>query len=532
MVNPRISKIAYQLGGLFALLLVAVQFAYADAFEILLMPGKVIEGHAKYETDCGKCHTTKTFKKEDLSPLCLDCHKEIRADVKDKKGFHGRLKTGPNAGCRTCHTDHKGRDADIIKFDPQTFNHDQTDYPLRDRHTAVPCKSCHEPKKKYREAKSDCNSCHSKQSPHGEGMGKLAKECQSCHVEQGWKTIKFDHDKKTKYNLTGKHKTTACVACHANERYAKTPKDCFSCHRLNDVHAGTNGKDCKKCHATTSWKKLSFDHDTDTDFPLRGKHADINCRACHKDDAFKDKLKTTCISCHKNDDVHKGLNGPKCESCHSEKGWKKTKFDHDKDTKFKLMGKHKDASCTACHKGDPYKVKTSKECIDCHKYDDVHKGQQGKLCQNCHNPKGWREKVRFDHDVTHFPLIGLHATTPCEECHLSGSYKDTKSGCNDCHAKKDTHKQKLGLNCQLCHNPNGWKIWRFDHNKQSLFKIDGKHVKVHCDGCHTAAVKVVAHTPRDCLACHRADDIHSGSFGPRCADCHTTKSFKDIELKR
>lgn len=515
--------------GLLLASLFLVPAVQADKLETLIMPGKVIAGHAKYEEDCNQCH--KVFKKEDQSQLCLDCHKDVAKDVGSKRGFHGRLKTGAT-GCKTCHTEHKGRDADIIKFDPQTFNHQQTDFPLVQRHTAVACKDCHQPKKKYREAPAECYSCHKNQSPHGEGMGKLTKECASCHVEQGWKVIRFDHDKKTKYSLTGKHKTTGCVACHANERYAKTPTDCFSCHRLNDVHAGSNGKECKKCHATTSWKKLSFDHDKDTDFPLTGKHADITCRACHKDDAYKVKLELTCISCHKNDDVHKGKNGTKCQSCHDTKSWKNSRFDHDKETKFKLYGKHKKAACGSCHKGDPYKEKLAMDCYSCHKYDDAHRGQQGKQCQNCHNENGWREKVRFDHDLTRFPLIGLHAVTPCEECHLSASYKDTEKTCNACHAKKDVHKQKLGIECQQCHNPNGWKVWRFDHDKQSQFKIDGAHTKVHCDGCHRETVKVIPHTPRDCIACHRSDDIHNGQFGPRCSQCHSTKSFKDIHMKR
>ena len=30
--------------------------AYADSYEKLLMPGPVIKGHAKYESECTKCH--------------------------------------------------------------------------------------------------------------------------------------------------------------------------------------------------------------------------------------------------------------------------------------------------------------------------------------------------------------------------------------------------------------------------------------------------------------------------------------------
>ena len=51
--------------------------------------------------------------------------------------------------------------------------------------------------------------------------------------------------------------------------------------------------------------------------------------------------------------------------------------------------------------------------------DDVHKGQVGKKCERCHNQSGWTKEVFFDHDLARFPLIGIHAITPCEECHLS-----------------------------------------------------------------------------------------------------------------
>jgi hypothetical protein len=501
----------------------------ADTIETLIMPGKVIKGHAKYEDDCNNCH--RLFSKEDQSQLCLDCHKDIAKDVKAKKGFHGLMKIDTKTGCKTCHTEHKGRDEDIVKLDPQTFNHELTDFPLRHRHQTVVCSKCHDPKKKFAAAPSDCFSCHEKASPHGDGLGKLAKKCDSCHNEKIWTAISFDHD-KTKYKLTGKHIKTQCAGCHSHDRYTKTPTDCFSCHRINDSHGGRNGKECNKCHTTASWKKLSFDHNEDTDFPLTGRHEGLACVSCHKKDPYKFEIESTCISCHKLDDVHKGSNGTKCEACHGTKTWKTVKFDHDKDTKFKLKGKHKKAACTTCHKKDPYKEKTSMECYSCHKNDDAHRGQQGKLCQNCHNEAGWREKVRFDHDLTAFPLIGLHATAACEACHLTTSYKGTTLECNACHAKDDTHKKRLGINCELCHNPNGWKVWRFDHDKQSIFKIDGEHKKLHCNACHREELKKIPHnTTRDCIACHRSDDIHNGQFGARCDRCHTTKSFKDIKLK-
>jgi hypothetical protein len=121
---------------------------------------------------------------------------------------------------------------------------------------------------------------------------------------------------------------------------------------------------------------------------------------------------------------------------------------------------------------------------------------------------------------------------PCEECHISNDYKKASIECNSCHKHDDIHKGKLGTDCQSCHNPNGWAVWRFDHNLQSQFKLDGAHKKVHCHSCHIAAVSKVDSKPRSCIACHRADDEHNGQFGSDCGRCHTTKTFRDVRMRR
>ena len=53
--------------------------------DIMVMPGEVIEGHAKEEKDCDKCH--KKFDKAAQSKLCADCHKEIAKDLAEKRGI-------------------------------------------------------------------------------------------------------------------------------------------------------------------------------------------------------------------------------------------------------------------------------------------------------------------------------------------------------------------------------------------------------------------------------------------------------------
>lgn len=501
----------------------------ADSLEKLIMPGPVIQGHEKYENECGNCH--KVLDKYAQRTLCLSCHKDINKDIKLQKGYHGKGKTVRSRQCNSCHTDHQGRKADIIKFSPLTFDHNQTDFPLRKQHARLDCQACHKNGQKFRDAPGACSSCHKSNIHHNTtNMGKYARQCYTCHTEANWLQIKFDHA-KTNFRLRGRHSETECSSCHAGDHYLKTPESCFACHKANDVHEGRNGKKCQQCHNPYKWKKVSFDHDKKTRFPLRGKHDRISCQSCHKQNPKKVKLKRTCISCHDNDDKHKGRFGSKCHSCHNSNSWKKQFFNHDKDTKFKLYGKHKQALCNDCHKGNLYKTKLKSDCYSCHKIDDRHKQQQGKQCQRCHNENNWHDKVRFDHDITHFPLIGLHAITPCEECHLSSTYKNTSKDCYSCHKDTDEHQQKLGTQCEKCHTPNGWGIWEFDHNKQSKFKIDGAHKGLHCHSCHQSAVDHIEHSPRSCNACHRGDDPHSGEFGSDCERCHTTRSFRDIKIR-
>jgi hypothetical protein len=503
-------------------------YAHGAALETILMPGELVSGHARFETDCNNCH--EAFSKHSQSQRCIECHdhENIAIDIKEKRGFHGRVVTGDVLNCKRCHSDHLGRDADIIHLDAQTFNHDQTDFALKDAHAGTRCQACHRSDKKYHEASTKCVECHKKQNPHKEELGTV---CGDCHNEKSWlKTSSFNHD-KTDFPLKGKHRDAACNSCHPNERYKHIAKICIACHRLNDVHRSRYGEKCQDCHAEKKWSEIHFDHDKDTKYSLKGRHRKVACDSCHKGKLYKDKTSTACVDCHRNDDNHKGQFGKKCADCHTASSWDKNGFNHDKDTKFKLSGRHKDLGCGQCHGGDIYKDKLKTDCIACHKKDDVHKEQQGKQCGRCHNEKSWDERIVFDHDVTHFPLIGTHAVTPCQECHLTASFKDIKGACPACHEKDDEHKGKLGMKCGSCHNPNGWQFWIFEHDIQTDFKLDGEHAKLNCHACHVSRVKNEVKLPKQCSTCHQRDDIHSGGFGPRCERCHDTEDFRHIRVK-
>ena len=74
---------------------------------------------------------------------------------------------------------------------------------------------------------------------------------------------------------------------------------------------------CLQCHSTKiKFPNTKFDHNKETHFTLRGRHAKNQCADCHKVDGGNEKPKMTCSPvCHK--DIHRGRFGKEtCEGCH------------------------------------------------------------------------------------------------------------------------------------------------------------------------------------------------------------------------
>jgi hypothetical protein len=570
--------------------------ARAQGIESILAPGKLVQSHAKWENECSQCHVKFDRKAQD--GLCMSCHKEVAADMRARTGYHGRLK---QQACNTCHTDHKGRAAQIVLLDKKLFDHNQTDYTLRNKHQKVECDKCHVAGKKYREAPQDCNACHRKDDVH---KGSLGAKCADCHSDVGWKeTTRFDHE-KTRFSLTGKHADVKCIGCHKNSDYKDTPRTCIGCHRKDDDqkgHKGQYGEKCESCHGTKAWKPSGFNHDVDTKYVLRGKHRATSCTDCHKGNLYRVKLSADCYACHKADDKHKESLGRDCGSCHSERSWKEpAKFNHDQ-TSFPLLGKHVQADCKDCHKSAMFKEasrecyschkkddkhegtlgrscsdchterdwkntagrfnhdstrfqlrnahadaklkcsnchkdlksyrSTPLDCYSCHKKDDKHEGQQGRNCEQCHSDRSWKVD-KFDHNLSRFPLTGRHITVVCKDCHKNTLFKETPRDCYACHTKDDKHKLKFGERCEVCHNTRAWSTWEFDHDKRTKYRLEGAHKKAKCESCHKQEApkgKDAAQIGTSCIACHRADDAHDNQFGMRCETCHSVESWKKLK---
>ncbi|MBE0626059.1 MAG: cytochrome C [Burkholderiales bacterium] len=489
--------------------------------------------HKKPKTKCEDCHKP-TVKYRDTPQACQSCHRKDD----NEKGHKGRL--GPK--CEECHTD--------VNWKETKFDHNKTRFKLELGHKDVKCKECHTGQLyPFKDKPRACVACHKKDDddPAKKGhKGHFGSKCEKCHDAGKWKKSIFDHERDAKYELKGKHFDAKCEKCHTKPLYTvKLPSDCYACHRKDDDekgHKGSLGQKCAKCHNEKNWKTSKFDHDKDTDYPLTGKHAKVKCDKCHKSGVTvvagkpRVKLPTACYACHKKDDddplkkAHKGRFGEKCNSCHTTKEWKHIIFDHDKDTDYRLAGKHRKAKCESCHnipgevvaKGVP-RVKLVTACNACHKKDDFEKGHKGTLgvrCESCHSENSWRVE-KFDHTKSRFPLTGSHAIVECKKCHKTVDYRAAPRACNGCHERDDVHKRRLGIDCERCHNMRTWKSWDFDHTKTG-FRLDGAHAKPECYACHKAPMQ----KRRDqsivsgCVVCHIKKDVHRGTFGPRCERCH------------
>lgn len=570
--------------------------AGAQSLESVLSPGPVIKAHAKTEHECDACHVR--FDRAGQDARCQVCHKEVALDLRQQRGLHGRHK--PQA-CRACHTDHRGRDARIVEFDPRTFDHRQTDFELRDKHAQVDCVKCHSAGKRWSAAASECVACHRADDVHKGGLG---RQCGDCHNARRWKEVDFDHDRKTRFPLAGAHVPVKCDACHRNGQYKDTPRTCIGCHRKDDTHKGQYGEKCETCHSVKTWKTSTFNHDADTHFLLKGRHRTVKCADCHTGPLYRTRLGKECIDCHRKDDKHKDTLGRDCATCHVERSWKESPgFDHDK-TRYPLLGKHARVECKACHKDALYR-QTPSQCIACHRKDDKHAGTLGEACADCHVERDWKTlQSRFDHQRTRFPLrnahaaakvkcgdchrdlrsyrntalecvachkvhdkhegtlgarceqchgdsnwrvagfdhartrfalVGRHVNVVCKSCHETQRYKDAPRDCFSCHRKDDAHKSRFGTRCEECHGARAWTLWEFDHEQRGRWKLDGAHRRTACEQCHrdpAAPPRLAAPLERDCQACHRREDVHDGAFGARCEICHVTDNWKQIRPRR
>ena len=147
---------------------------------------------------CSTCHVNNVYA--GLATTCVTCH------LKDYNGT-----TSPNHGasgfpqtCDLCHT--------TAAWQPATFDHNKTMFPLTGAHLAVPCSNCHL-NANYKATPTDCYSCHKADylgatNPNHIGAG-FATACQTCHDTRSWLKAAFNHAW-----FVVPHHAAQCYDCH------------------------------------------------------------------------------------------------------------------------------------------------------------------------------------------------------------------------------------------------------------------------------------------------------------------------------
>jgi hypothetical protein len=392
-----------------------------------------------------------------------------------------------------------------------------------------------------------CKVAFGQESPHGA----IRFECAMCHGTDSW-TMKHDATFKhetTGFVLAGQHKTLQCAACHRGLKFEKMKSTCTSCH--TDVHKGEHGIECAKCHSLQSFHIADMiQRHQQTRFPLLGRHATLECQACHARASVHQytATPTTCIGCHRQD--FQSARTPdhlaagfttECVVCHqvSSMRWGGS-FDHAL-TAFPLTGAHRATLCQSCHVNQVFRG-TSSECYACHRNDYTGAMNPNHVassfpttCQVCHTTTAW-QGATFDHGATRFALTGAHRATPCQSCHVNGNYQLTYTDCYPCHVddfQRPTDPNHVAANfshdCTPCHVTTAWLPSTFNHDQQYFRIYSGQHRNrwTNCQQCHPTVGNFQDFA---CISCHEhrqseMDNKHRNVSGyvyasPSCYNCH------------
>jgi len=396
----------------------------------------------------------------------------------------------------------------------------------------------------------------SQDMPHEE----LSYDCEECHSINSFKDIKFDHS-ITGTNLEGRHKKAICKDCHNLKDFKKVANDCYSCH--TDVHQAKLGNNCESCHSFNGWENFDIQElHFNTNFPISGRHALIDCQSCHKGLPIGDLAlnSTRCVECHQNeyldvsnpDHVNNSFS-TECQDCHQMDRWRPALFDNHEIFFPIFSGNHQNQwdDCSSCHT-DPSTYQIF-NCLNCHEHnqtetDNNHQGfidysYNSDACYFCH-PTG--EAGDFgDHDAQFFPIFsGRHINQwdDCSTCHTNPSSRKEFS-CLTCHDHNQTdtdnfHSGMTGYvynsaDCYLCH-PTGQPGQFSDHDQLYFPIFSGKHSNKwdNCSICHDTPGQ---NNQFNCLNCHehnqeKMDDKHLGEIAGYeydsdfCYDCHPNGS--------
>ena len=416
--------------------------------------------------NCSDCHQIGIY--QGISDLCYSCHQQDYEEADDPDHVDSNL----SQSCEGCHTN--------IAWQPSSFDHQLTAFPLTGSHIGTDCNACHL-NGVFGGTPTDCYACHTEEFEEADDPdhveGNFGTDCALCHNTNDWEPAGFNHE-LAGFTMDGAHQLLDCSSCHFDGSYSDTPNDCYSCHRLKyetvtdpNHQTGQYNFLCGECHTTTSWIPADFDHNL-ANFSLTGAHLRADCQACHRDRVYNG-TPSDCYSCHEvnynstsNPDHEELAFSQDCAECHSTTAWTPAAFDHV-GTDFPLEGAHRVTDCIECHVAGQF-TETPDDCFFCHESDyniaddPDHRGAGfPQDCEACHTAVNWDSD--FNHDGLYFPIY-------------TGKHRQEWNSCADCHTNSNDYSV---FTCIDCH----------EHDRQEM---DDKHDDVNEYRYESTA----------CLECH------------------------------
>ena len=279
-------------------------FTMAQHAELFALTG------AHEATGCQSCHAGGNFA--GTPQECAACH----AEPQKHQAMFG-------TDCASCHTTVAWQPATV---NGEPFDHERTTRFSLTRHITnfdgsdMGCTHCHTGEDPLPVADATCEECHGTAVPSfiTQHTALFGQRCQDCH--DGLDSM-ADFDHANVWPLAGQHAVAECTACHQNQVFPGTPRECVACHAEPEIHFGIFGTDCANCHTVEAWLPAQLRQHT---FPLdHGEQGVLECTACHTGTSY---TAYDCTTCHEHSveevlDEHDELNITQaelfaCATCH------------------------------------------------------------------------------------------------------------------------------------------------------------------------------------------------------------------------
>ena len=219
------------------------EFCHRDVYNQTTDPAHVAGG---YPLDCALCHSTTAWQPSTFDHNqtgfalagahtvlnCTDCHINNQY-------------AGTSSDCYTCHSDdylqaqdpnHSlGMDHNCtrchsqVSWQPSSFNHQETAYPLTGSHLQVNCNLCHT--SQYSGTPDQCENCHiddyNSTSNPNHSAGNYPVDCTICHSTSSWLPATFDHVRLLHPRHQGRRRRHASLPVQLRHDVLAHHRTCF-----------------------------------------------------------------------------------------------------------------------------------------------------------------------------------------------------------------------------------------------------------------------------------------------------------------